>query len=568
MEVKVWDERKLKVENERENLDGEEFCLPIEELKKRADDFIARVNRQRMLEARLLLVGDQDNQHCYRLNNLRMLEDTNFWGSVYTTRFALPHQRDSGGKIIVLATLASWLPAPGTSIYNASKAALLILFETLRIELGSDVHILIVTPGFIESEATQGKFPTPEGRVDVDEDWRDVQMSVIPVETVSGCAKAIVNSACRGDKCLAEPAWFRVTCILHMNIRRRGTRLALVALREDHLLAVASKASRCWELSMCSGVSKIEYGKRIVDKEIEHFGHNENVSGKVVLITGAASGIGEQISYEYAKRGACLVLVDIKEDRLGAVVEKARNLGSPDVIAVGADVSKVEDSERFVRVAVDHFGRLDHLVNNAGIIVSGQLKDTKNLLPRRVMDVNFWGTIYSTHFALPHLTKSKGKIIVIASTLGWYPAPKLGFYVASKAAVINFYESLRSEIGGDVGITIVTPGLIKSEMTDNLAKKEKVDLIIPLESKEACAKAIVKSGCRGDKYLVEPSWIRVLYPCKVLYPEHLAYEYATRGARLALVARREDRLRNVAAMAEEIGFPDAIIIAIIIPGDV
>ncbi|XP_021690133.2 11-beta-hydroxysteroid dehydrogenase-like 6 isoform X2 [Hevea brasiliensis] len=227
----------------------------------------------------------------------------------------------------------------------------------------------------------------------------------------------------------------------------------------------------------------------------------------------------ELASYEYAKRGACLVLVDIKEDRLGAVVEKARNLGSPDVIAVGADVSKVEDSERFVRAAVDHFGRLDHLVNNAGIGVSGQLKDMKNLLPRRVMDVNFWGTIYSTHFALPHLTKSKGKIIVIASTLGWYPAPKLGFYVASKAAVINFYESLRSEIGGDVGITIVTPGLIKSEMSDNLAKKGKVDLIIPLESKEACAKAIVKSGCRGDKYLVEPSWIRVLYPCKVLYPE-------------------------------------------------
>lgn len=101
-----------------------------------------------------------------------------------------------------------------------------------------------------------------------------------------------------------------------------------------------------------------------------------------MLITGAASGIGElrfysflhklfhpdqveinlvvhlkQISYEYAKRGSCLVLVDIREDRLGAVVDNAKNLGSPDVITVVPDVPKVEDSERFVNAAVDHFGR-------------------------------------------------------------------------------------------------------------------------------------------------------------------------------------------------------------------
>ncbi|XP_043813449.1 11-beta-hydroxysteroid dehydrogenase A isoform X2 [Manihot esculenta] len=204
--------------------------------------------------------------------------------------------------------------------------------------------------------------------------------------------------------------------------------------------------------------------------------YSEDVSGKVVLITGAASGIGEQISYEYAKRGACLVLVDVREDGLEAVVKKAKNFGSPDVIAIAADVSKVEDAERFVNAAVEHFGRLDHLVNNAGVGDPDELRKNNNILqPRRVM--------------------------------------------ASKAALINFYESLRSEIGHKVRITIVTPGLIKTRMTENLAEKGYDLSFLPSTSKQACAKAIVKSGCRGDKYLTEPSWIRALYPWKVLCPE-------------------------------------------------
>ncbi|EEF51746.1 11-beta-hydroxysteroid dehydrogenase-like 4A [Ricinus communis] len=245
----------------------------------------------------------------------------------------------------------------------------------------------------------------------------------------------------------------------------------------------------------------------------------ENVAGKVVLITGAAKGIGEQLAYEYARRGACLVLVDIKEDRLGPVVNKARQLGSPDVISIGADVSNIEDSQRFIEGAINHFGRLDHLVNNAGVGTDSITNDNVFIKPRRVMEINYWGTVYSTHFAIPHLSKSKGKIMVTASGLGWFPTPKTGFYGASKAAVINYYESLRSEIGCDIGITIVTPGLIKTDMSDELEKNKGVNLIVPLESKESCAKAMVNSVCRGDKYLVEPSWIRILFSWKVFYPE-------------------------------------------------
>ncbi|XP_065858408.1 11-beta-hydroxysteroid dehydrogenase 1A-like isoform X2 [Euphorbia lathyris] len=108
------------------------------------------------------------------ITNFRTIMDTNFWGSAYTSRFAIPYLRRSRGKIIALYSSASWLPQPRKSIYNASKATMVIFFETLRVELGSNVDVLIVTPGFIESEVTQGKFLLLEGKVDVDQALRNV----------------------------------------------------------------------------------------------------------------------------------------------------------------------------------------------------------------------------------------------------------------------------------------------------------------------------------------------------------------------------------------------------------
>uniref|UniRef100_A0A7N2M950 Uncharacterized protein n=1 Tax=Quercus lobata TaxID=97700 RepID=A0A7N2M950_QUELO len=164
--------------------------------------------------------------------------------------------------------------------------------------------------------------------------------------------------------------------------------------------------------------------------------YSENVSGKVILITGASSGIGEHVAYEYAKRGARLALVARREDRLQAVADKARKLGSPEVVVVRADVSKVEECERIVNETVNHFGHL-----------------------------------HSTHYAVPHLRKSKGKIVVIASAAQWFTTPGLSFYNASKAAQVSFFETLRTEFGQDIGITIVTPGVIESEMTQEFLPK-------------------------------------------------------------------------------------------------
>lgn len=260
---------------------------------------------------------------------------------------------------------------------------------------------------------------------------------------------------------------------------------------------------------------------------------SENATGKVVIVTGASSGIGEHVAYEYAKRGACLVLASTRENRLQEVGGRARALGAPDVRVVPADVSKLEDCKRIVDEAANHFGRVDHLVNNAGIQSASTLEEATDITNfRPVMDVNFWGSVYTTRFAIPHLRNSHGKIIGMASSAAWLPMPRMSIYNASKAALISFYDTLRIELGSDIGgITVVTPGFIESEMTQGefLKNEDQIEVdqdmrdaqvsIIPVGRAEACAKAIVKSACRGEKYLTEPSWFRVTYLWKVLCPE-------------------------------------------------
>ncbi|XP_024175377.2 11-beta-hydroxysteroid dehydrogenase-like 4A [Rosa chinensis] len=249
----------------------------------------------------------------------------------------------------------------------------------------------------------------------------------------------------------------------------------------------------------------------------------ENVAGKVVLITGASSGIGEHLAYEYGRKGARLALAARREDRLRAVVDKARRLGSPDAIMILADVSKLEDCNRLVNSTVNHFGQLDHLVNNAGITQAGLFEDCNEFsYLKSIMDINFWGSVYCTKFAVPYLRKSKGKIVVISSSATWFSIPRLSFYNASKAAQTCFFETLRAEFGSDMGITIVSPGVVESEMTGTPQFQSQVGSdMMPCQSTEVCAKAIVDSACRGDMDLMEPSWIRVAFWLRVLCPQLL-----------------------------------------------
>ncbi|KAL8260951.1 hypothetical protein R6Q59_025000 [Mikania micrantha] len=196
------------------------------------------------------------------------------------------------------------------------------------------------------------------------------------------------------------------------------------------------------------------------------------------------------------------------------VARKAKDLGSPEVIVIviKADVSRLEDCKRFVNETIRHFGALDCLINNARIGIIGLFEDQESITNQTsVMDVNFWGSVNVTHFALPHLRKSKGRIVVIGSYGGWFNTPKVSVYNASKAAQQSFFESLRLELAPDIGITVITLGLVNTRLaTNEFIYKTNLDRI-PLVSVEGCANAIVNGVRRGDEHLTEPQWMHMIF---------------------------------------------------------
>ncbi|KAM0935950.1 putative 11-beta-hydroxysteroid dehydrogenase [Dioscorea sansibarensis] len=258
----------------------------------------------------------------------------------------------------------------------------------------------------------------------------------------------------------------------------------------------------------------------------------EDMKDKVVLITGASSGIGEQLAYQYAKRQASLVIVARRENALKEVAKNAREIGSPDVLVIAADVSDSCESKRVIDETISHFGKLNHLVANAGIWSCCLFEEITNISAfTQLMDVNFWGSVYPTYYAIPHLKNSNGNIIVTASIAGQVPTARMSFYNASKAALIRFYETIRSELGSKVRVTIVCPGYVASELTKGKVLKQGGEVGIdeqvrdvqvgpfPVGYADKCAEVIVDSACRGDEYVTWPSWYRPFNMIMCVAPE-------------------------------------------------
>ncbi|KAF8047439.1 hypothetical protein N665_3028s0001 [Sinapis alba] len=245
----------------------------------------------------------------------------------------------------------------------------------------------------------------------------------------------------------------------------------------------------------------------------------ENVARKVVLITGASSGIGEHLAYEYAKKGACLVLVARRRDRLEIVAQKSHQLGFGDVIVIPGDVANVDDCKKFISENI-----VDHLINNAGVFQTILFEDFTRIQDANpIMDINFWGSTYITYFAIPHLRKSKGKIIVITSGAANIPLPLASVYSASKAALVRFFETLRVELSPDIKITIVFPGVISTDMTTpHFVEKYGSDFFLS-ESVSKCAKAIFRGVARGETYIEEPSWLKWMFLINSVSPEMFDY---------------------------------------------
>lgn len=192
----------------------------------------------------------------------------------------------------------------------------------------------------------------------------------------------------------------------------------------------------------------------------------ERFVGKTILVTGAGSGIGAATVRRFAAEGASVVLVDQSADKLRDVVQ---TLDGVDTLTVAADVSDLKAVEHFVRQAVDHFSRLDVLVNNAGTVVAGGIADTPVEEWRRIMATDLDGVFYCSRAAVPHLITTKGCIINISSVSGLGGDWGMSFYNAAKGGVTNFTRALAMDLGEKgVRVNAVNPTFTRTSMTKDM----------------------------------------------------------------------------------------------------
>ena len=185
---------------------------------------------------------------------------------------------------------------------------------------------------------------------------------------------------------------------------------------------------------------------------------------KVVVITGASSGIGKALAMEYARKGYRLALCARRHDRLmelKAGLEKQ----SATVFTMVADVSREDDCRKFIQLTLAEYGRIDILINNAGISMRALFRDLHLDVMRRLMDVNFWGTVYCTQFALPSLLQSRGSVVGVISIAGYIGLPGRTGYSASKYAVRGFLDALRTEnLRTGLHVLVVAPGFTATDI--------------------------------------------------------------------------------------------------------
>lgn len=196
---------------------------------------------------------------------------------------------------------------------------------------------------------------------------------------------------------------------------------------------------------------------------------------KVVIVTGASSGIGEAIAREFALNGSKVVLAARSEDRLAEIVDdiKAKNC---DAIFVKTDVSIESDCKRLIEKTIKQYGTINILVNNAGLSMRASFLDVDLKVLHRLMDVNFWGTVYCTKYALPFLVKQKGSLIGVSSVAGFHGLPGRTGYSASKFAIHGFLETIRIEnLKKGLHVMIIAPGFTATEIRMHALTAEGVE---------------------------------------------------------------------------------------------
>jgi dehydrogenase/reductase SDR family member 7B len=188
---------------------------------------------------------------------------------------------------------------------------------------------------------------------------------------------------------------------------------------------------------------------------------------KVIIITGATSGIGKALAFEFGSKGSIVVVTGRRKEELEKVSGALRSRDVR-VLAIQSDVSQEADTGRIVDETIRQYGRIDVLINNAGISMRALFEDLELDVFKKVIDINFFGTVYCTKYALPHILASKGSIVGISSINGKRATPARTAYSSSKYAMEGFLESLRMEVmKRGVHVLSVCPGFTASNIRNN-----------------------------------------------------------------------------------------------------
>jgi len=227
---------------------------------------------------------------------------------------------------------------------------------------------------------------------------------------------------------------------------------------------------------------------------------------KIIVITGGTDGIGKALVTEFLNRGATVATCSRTAEKLS---DLKNEFAQKPLFTMIADVSKEEDCKNFIEKTIEKYKGIDILINNAGISMRALFKDTDLDTLKRVMDINFWGTVYCTKFALDSILKNKGSIVGMSSVAGYRGLPGRSGYSASKFAVNGWMEALRTELlETGVNVMWVCPGFTNSNIRNAaLDKNAKPQGESPLKeeklmSAEECAQHIIKAIEKRKRTLV------------------------------------------------------------------
>ena len=245
----------------------------------------------------------------------------------------------------------------------------------------------------------------------------------------------------------------------------------------------------------------------------------------VVVITGASAGIGLEVALLLADQGAKLVMAARNADLLEKAAAECRSRGAS-VVSVPTDVSDRAQCQALIDKAVSAFGRIDTLINNAGISMHARFDELSDIeAVERITAINYFGAVYCTWFALPHLKKTRGRLVAVSSITGKNGVPTRSIYSGTKHAMAGFFDSLRIELKSDgVSVTVLYPGFVDTDIAQRalgphgkpLGTRPVVKNAI-MTAKE-CAVVTVDAAARRKREVIMQSKARIALLIKAVWP--------------------------------------------------